>query len=257
MANLHYKSDAIAQFYTQNRVRWEHLYPSEQFVFERVFRDHRAIRSVLDAGCACGGLGRALHERFGLGGYIGVDINPGAIERAQSDAATYPMPVRFECADIAEDLDFLRGQRFDLVVSLSCADWNSDTQRIINRCWERTAEGGYFVLSFRLTNQRTLNDMRVSFQRVAFEGIESRSSDEKAPYVVTNVWEMLAMVNALQPRPGRLLGYGYWGKPSAMATLPYESIVFSVLALHKKSDGTAAMSELLLPLDLYAPRASD
>lgn len=250
--NIHYKTDAIAKFYSHNRVQWDQFYPSEQFMFEKVFKDHGAIETVLDAGCACGGLGRALHQRFGIKHYTGVDINAASVDRARSEESSFPIPVQFECADIAQPAVGLRGRVFDLVVSLSCADWNCDTREIVRKCWDYTADGGYFLFSFRLTNKQSLASIETSYQYVKFhETDELRGDEERAPYVVMNVREMLEMVNGLRPRPARLLGYGYWGSPSRLAVLPYDKIVFSVLAVQKKSD-SAPTSELILPLDLYA-----
>ena len=250
--NIHYKTDAIAKFYSNNRVRWDQFYPSEQYMFEKVFREHGAIKTVLDAGCACGGLGRALHQRFGITHYTGVDINYGSIEWARSEQNNYPISSQFECADIAETPDVLKGMRFDLVVSLGCADWNTDTSQIIKVCWDYAAEGGYFIFSFRLTNQRTLNDIETSYQYVKFNAMEKITGDEeKAPYVVTNVKDMLELIHELRPRPHRLLGYGYWGTPSSMAVIPYKRVVFSVLAIQKRARTSGTIAELLLPLDLY------
>ena len=250
--NIHYKTDTIAKFYSQNRLRWDQFYPSEQFIFEKVFKEHGSIKTVLDAGCACGGLGRALHERFGIGHYMGVDINRSSIEQAQAEQCNYPIPSQFECADIAENTDFLKDKKFDLVTSLGCADWNCDTKQMIKTCWDYTADGGYFIFSFRLTNRQTLNGIEKSYQYIHFDKIdELKGDEERAPYVVTNVGEMLEMIHGFHPRPDQLLGYGYWGTPSAMAVLPYKKVVFSVLAIRKNPENSETMINLSLPLDLF------
>ena len=253
--NIHYKTDAIANFYTQHRVKWNQFYLSEHFIFEKVFAEHRGIRTVLDAGCACGGLGRALHERFGIGHYTGVDINRSSIEQARSEQFDFPVPAQFECADIAERPDVLKHKKYDLVVSLGCADWNTDTNQILKTCWEHTADKGFLVFSFRLTNRKTLNSIEHSYQHVHFDETQQlKGNEERAPYVVTNISDMLRMVHEFHPKPDRLLGYGYWGPPSPMAVLPYEEIVFSVLAVRKGPAGSVTMADLLLPLDLFVER---
>jgi SAM-dependent methyltransferase len=249
--NIHYESDSIAKFYSQNRVRWDQFYPSEQHIFEKIFAEHGAIKKVLDVGCACGGLGRALHEQFEIDQYTGVDINSGSIELARAAQSNYPVPAHFECADIAARPDSLKNKEFDLVVSLSCADWNCDTHKIIKTCWDHTVDGGYFIFSFRLTNQKTLSSIEDGYQYVHFdEATKLTGSEEKAPYVVTNVLETMEMIQAFHPKPDRFLGYGYWGTPSSMAVIPYKTIVFSVLAVRKTQEDCKTMAELLLPLDL-------
>jgi 2-polyprenyl-3-methyl-5-hydroxy-6-metoxy-1,4-benzoquinol methylase len=255
--NIHYKSDSIAEFYSKNRVRWNQFYPSEQHIFEKVFAEHGNIKTVLDVGCACGGLGRALHERFAIGHYCGVDVSRGSIELARMDLPEFPVPCQFECADIAARPERLAGKKYDLVTSLGCADWNCDTDEIIRACWDYTAEGGYFVFSFRLTNQKTLDNMSAGYQYVHFEDASKLTGDEeKAPYVVTNVLEMTEMVDSFVPKPDRLLGYGYWGTPSVMAVIPYKSVVFSVLAVRKNHASSSTIAELLLPLDLLVTAKS-
>ncbi len=249
--NIHYESDSIAKFYSHNRVRWEQFYPSEQHVFKSVFDEHGAIKTVLDVGCACGGLGRALYDQFKIDHYTGIDINRASIQLARATQSNYPIPAHFECADIATYPDSIKNKIFDLVVSLSCADWNCETQKIIKTCWDHTANGGYFIFSFRLTNQRTLSTIEEGYQYVHFdEATQLTGREEKAPYVVTNVFEALEMIEAFHPKPDRFLGYGYWGKPSSMAVIPYERIVFSVLAVRKNQEDCKTIAELLLPLDL-------
>lgn len=249
--NIHYQSPSIANFYKFNRVNWSQFYESEQFVFEKVFIEHSEIKNVLDVGCACGGLGRALNERFGIDSYFGIDINPGAIEVALLEQPNHSIKTEFVCDDIVSDPEKLRGKHFDLVVSLSCADWNTDTKKIIQTCWDRTANGGYFVFSFRLTNRETLDGISKGYQFVQFdEEAECREGEERAPYIVTNISEALDMINSFSPMPDKLIGYGYWGKPSSMAVIPYANIVFAVFAVRKNLGSTGVVADLKLPLDL-------
>ena len=52
MANIEYKTDAIARYFGTNRVRWEQFYESERRVIEALELD--AKTSVLDVGCGLG-----------------------------------------------------------------------------------------------------------------------------------------------------------------------------------------------------------
>ena len=94
MSNIVYHTDQIARFYQQNRVRWGEFYESERVIFERLAERFGPPRTILDAGCAAGGLGLALQERFGtVERYTGIDINPQVIELAQARARTWqPTP---------------------------------------------------------------------------------------------------------------------------------------------------------------------
>lgn len=248
--NIHYKSEAIGNFYSKNRMKWSQFYASEQYIFEKVFAQSDKINTILDVGCACGGLGMALHEKFGIRQYFGIDINTRAIEIAKSKNLIWPMTAKFECADIVDKPSITCNKYFDLVVSLGCADWNTDTIKILNTCWEHTAIGGHFIFSFRLTNGKTLKSIDESYQHVQFDPQDLESEiEEKAPYVVTNVHEVLKLIYQFNPRPNKITAYGYWGKPSAVSVTPYDKIVFSVIAVQKKNDGPP-LAEILLPLDL-------
>ena len=218
------------------------------------FTENNNTKTVLDVGSACGGLGRALHKKFGIEHYTGVDINRSSIDIALEAQSNFPVPSEFLCADIAAYPDGLKNKKYDLVVSLGCADWNCDTSKIIQRCWDHTLDGGYFIFSFRLTNQKTLKNMEDGYQFVHFSGLKNLTgSEERAPYVVTNALDAIEMIENFQPKPDQAFSYGNWGTPSELAVIPYKEIVFAVFgvrkAKQKKQDKIIA--QLSLPLDLF------
>ncbi|MBI4662356.1 MAG: class I SAM-dependent methyltransferase [Verrucomicrobia bacterium] len=250
--NIRYTSPELAEFYSRHRNTWQELYPSERYVFGRLGESRKCLGSVLDVGCAAGGVGRALSERFKIARYVGIDINAGVIRTAVSEQKTFPAPCSFICGDIVDDPAPLQGQQFDLVCSLSCADWNLDPLTIIQRCWSRVVPGGHLILSLRLTNALGVNDMSRSYQFIHFGDGPLRGDEEKANYVVFNVRELLGLLSSLQPGPGHLLAYGYWGKPSRTAVTPYPRLVFAVLALLRSEANNSPVIEATLPLDLLA-----
>ncbi|MBI2889509.1 MAG: methyltransferase domain-containing protein [Nitrospirae bacterium] len=247
--NLSYGTDRIAEYYATHRRRWDDFYPSERWVLERVGGGGGTFGNVLDVGCAAGGLALALAEKYPVSSYVGVDINGPAIEEARRRASEYSMPVSFVCGDVLR-LGNLPRSSFDTVFSLSCADWNLETDRIIHRCWQHVSNEGVLILSMRLTERRGTNDFSKSFQWIRFDGIQGEV--ERANYVVFNVRGALALLSKLRPRPRRLLTYGYWGTPSPTAVTPYERLVFAVFALWKTAAGTAETeTEIHLPLSVW------
>jgi SAM-dependent methyltransferase len=245
--NIHYKSKEIQDYYSINRNKWEDFYPSEKWVFSKIAADSGHLGHVLDVGCACGGLGTALAEQFHLDSYTGVDINKDAINWALQEQRM-PVPSTFLAGDIIT-LD-LPGQ-FDLVVSLSCADWNIETEKIIAVCWERVRTRGYLIISLRLTNGPGVNDIQTCYQYINFSGRET--APEVANYVVFNFSESLKLVQSLQPAPTKIGAYGYWGKPSATAVTPFTQLVFAVFYLQKGNGagGQSIEAQFTLPLDLF------
>jgi SAM-dependent methyltransferase len=246
--NIVYQSDAISAFYRSHRRQWSEFYPSERTVFEALAAQGASFAAVLDVGCAAGGLGEALMERFGsIASYTGVDLNRQVTEAAQG------LPTRiarraFVNADICENTE-LHGKTFDLVTALGVADWNVDATGILAKCWEHVRPDGYLVISLRLTPGAGVCDVSRSFQHIWFEDSPPPADAERAAYNVFNVAEAIRWLKGQAPRPSHIRIYGYWGKPSAMARTPYDRLVFSVIAMRKPRAG-AIVTEPVVDVDL-------
>ena len=255
-ANIHYTSNALTGYYTSHRNKWADYYPSERAVFEEVMLSvgETGRMRLLDVGCAAGGLGRALGERFRIGEYVGIDIHRGAIE-AGKGIGGFRFPASLLAGDICE-LELDPGS-FDLVVSLSCADWNVRTMDIIKTCWHYVRPGGYFILSLRLTPKKNCCDFRNSYQYIHFSDSPPADSDEmeKAPYVVLNTSRAMSMLCSLATKPVSILARGYWGTPSSTAVTLYDRLVFAVLAVAKpKRDldpDVSTIADIRLPADVF------
>lgn len=245
--NIEYKSKELLKFYCCNRQRWEEFYPSEKWVFGKVAGKERTLKDVLDVGCACGGLGTALNERFILNSYTGVDINKDSIDWARKEWRL-PIPVTFIVGDI---VDLGMSANYDVVVSLSCADWNIETSKIIDACWKRVRPGGYFIISLRLTPKKGVNDIEKSYQYINFSGDDKEP--EIANYVIFNFRESLMMMKELNPLPESIGAYGYWGSPSSTAVTPFDRLVFAVFYIKKgleENSNQAIKAEFNLPMDI-------
>ena len=252
--NIHYLSEEIGSFYSTNRVKWNQFYNSEKIIFEKIFSQSDSIKTILDVGCACGGLGQALNERFGILNYAGIDINKSAIEHAKTIHDSFPFKSNFLCGDILESNESIDNNKYDLVTSLSCADWNTETKKILEKCWSLTADNGYFIFSFRLTNQKSLSNISEGFQYVHFGNVSTlKGNEEIAPYVVTNINEVFKILNSFIPKPLKTFAFGYWGSPSELAVIPYDKIVHSVFAIQKSKNQNiiSTLAEIILPIDIF------
>lgn len=241
--NISYTTPAIEAFYRQHRVRWEQFYESERVVLEEL--NLGAASSVLDIGCGCGGLGLALNERFGVGDYTGVEINGQAAVTARGMNPR----ARFLCADILNVSPAeLPEESFDLVVSLSCIDWNVQFAAMLARAYGYVKPGGRLLASLRLTAGGSLLDIRTSYQYINFDG---ERSGEIAPYVVLNAAALLRELLALAP--ARIRAFGYWGAPSASAVTPVTKVGFAVVAVQKPATpGANTRLDLQLPTELLS-----
>jgi SAM-dependent methyltransferase len=245
--NINYRSREISEFYSCNRQTWEQFYPSERRAFKKIAGRSKRVGDLLDVGCACGGLATALMEKFTLTSYAGVDINKGAIEWAIRERKL-GIPATFINGDIVK-LSINRD--YDTVVSLSCADWNIETNSIINTCWSKVKPGGYFVISLRLTPNKGVNDINKSYQFINFSGTDKKP--EIANYVVFNFKDFLHIAKGLNPAPGLIGAYGYWGKPSATAVTPYDRLIFTVFYIkkHLEHKEEEIKLECNLPLEVF------
>lgn len=225
--NIIFKSKQIVDFYSLNRQTWREFYSSERWVFNRIGGLQKELGSILDVGCACGGLGKALAEMFIFKSYTGIDINKDAIKYAKRKIRL-SVPTIFISGDILKEKS---GNSYDTVVSLSCADWNIETEKIINSCWEKVKNGGYFVISLRVTFLKGINNMKISYQHINFTGKENKP--EIANYAVFNYRSALRMMRKLTPRPGLIGAYGYLGQPSSTAVTPLDRVIFTVFYIRK------------------------
>jgi SAM-dependent methyltransferase len=231
--NIAYHSDVIGDFYGTHRRRWKDFYQSERHVLDTLVGRGAKFADVLDVGCAAGGFGDALSERFGsVKTYTGVDINRHAIDVAAKLASGSGGDRKFIVADIC-DCGELVDRTFDLVTLFGVPDWNVDARGIVTKCWERVRPDGHLVVSLRLTPHHTICDIERSFQFVWFEPTPAPSDAERAPYHVFNISEAITWLAGQTPRPEHLYLYGYWGKPSSVARTPYQHLLFSVFALRK------------------------
>jgi SAM-dependent methyltransferase len=245
MANIKYQTNAIAQHFETNRVRWDQFYESERQVVQAL--GLTANHTVLDIGCGCGGLGLALREQFGVTRYTGVDINAPAVEignRLNPGALLHGDILDICTAQLA-------GRQFDVVFSLSCVDWNVEFAAMLRTAWSLVKLGGNFVATFRLTDGDGCSDMAHCFQHINYQG---EREGELAAYVVLNAGKLMA--DLLTFNPASVHFYGYWGAPSGSAVTPYSRLCFVACALSKRNvveDVNTLNVKLDLPEEIRKP----
>ena len=232
--NIRYETPAIANYFQSNRIRWDQFYDSEKHIFEYISPNKDA--TTLDIGCGCGGLGLALNERFKIKNYTGIEINPQAAKEAKKNHPN---------SNIVEG-DFLKpnsisNQKFKLVISLSCIDWNVEFHPMLNKAWSLVEPGGNMIISLRLTKDKGINDISSSFQYINYSG---RKEGDIAPYIVLNhddlIHDLRNFTNAK-----RIYGYGYQGSPSKTAETPYKKILFAVYAINKSLNDFEINNQIL------------
>lgn len=100
-------------------------------------------RRVLDAGCGVGNFFSAAAERIELG--VGIDLSPVNIADAKkrfADAGN----IRFVQADLDEQAQALRDERFDTVVCLDVLEHLQDDEALLKRLTQIVEPGGYVLI---------------------------------------------------------------------------------------------------------------
>ena len=227
MTNVVYKTKRLVSYFSTHRCRWEQFYPSERKVIEHVAP--QASWKVLDMGCACGGLGAALKERFSITAYTGVEINEDCA-RAAIDVCPTGRVIHGDFLQAGEALP----ADFDLAFSLSCADWNVRTDELMRALFRHVKPGGWLVFSFRLSNEPSATGVWSAQQTITY-GVEGEDSQqtELAPYKVYTLGATMALLKSMGPMD-KIYGYGYWGDtPASVTGLPLKRIHYAVFAVWK------------------------
>ena len=219
--NIKYENDEIRNYFKDNRVKWSQLYPSERKIFDYISPNKNT--SILDIGCGCGGLGMILRDKFNISDYTGIEIN--------SKAASQALILNSEANIVNKDfisINFNK-KKFDLVISLSCIDWNIEFEKMLKKAWELVNSGGEMVLSLRLTKEEELLNISDSYQYINYEG---EKKGEIAPYIVLNYNSFISKLMNFESIKS-VYGFGYFGKPSKTAVTKYNEICFAVFAIKK------------------------
>lgn len=242
--NIVYQTDQLAHYFTHHRISWPQFYESEREIISRLNlgKNH----TILDIGCGCAGLGLALKDQFGVEKYTGVEINSLAAETARKLNAG----ARILCGDFLDlSRKELSGEKFDVVFSLSCFDWNIQFSDMLSAAWEHVLPGGALVATLRLVAGEGCDDINQSYQYINFDGA---MEGERAAYVVLNANELMHKLAELNPSD--ISAFGYFGTPSSTAVTAYEKLCFSALSITKRKDGdqTPIRFNLNLPEEIKA-----
>jgi SAM-dependent methyltransferase len=237
MTNIRYNSKKLSSTYFKSRIHWNDFYDSEKFILEKIGIYEED--TILDLGCACGGLGLALREKFGKVNYTGIDINQFSISKSM-ELNPYG---KFYCGDILDKNFEHFYEKFNKVISFSCIDWNIEFDLMLKRSWDFVKPGGYLIASMRITDKETVKNINQSFQKI--------DNDFSAQYSIININEILNQFKIFNP--SEINSYGYWGSTiksyGNLTVSPYDKICFCVFSLKKRIDETEPMKiNLQLPI---------
>ena len=238
--NIKYKTDEIERYFSKNRITWDQFYESEKVIIRELKLSKKD--QILDIGCGCAGLGLTLKSKYNIQHYTGVEINAQAAKAAQ---IFNPSATIFNDDFLTLNNTSLNKKYFDVVFSLSCFDWNIEFDSMLKAAWERVADGGRLVATFRLVNDKSVYDINQSFQFINSDG---KLQGEKAAYVVLNAKELIEKLMTLLP--SEIRAFGYFGAPSVTAITPYKEICFSAFSISKQNNNQSKKTRFNLELPL-------
>lgn len=210
-------------YYEDRRATTAEIYPSEWLFLKDLLAEGI---SVLDIGCATGGLSAVLAEHLDSFQYTGVDVNPGMITRAESKHPSHSFYVVGDA-----DLSSLGGARFDLVVCLGVLHLTKHWRRLMEQAWSRAKK--HLLVDLRESSAPTIEDDAVSYYSV--DALFGSASRTRLPYNVINCSEALSAVSSACRDAERLQHFGYLAAVSSAAVTPVKQILMNTYRIDRAS----------------------
>lgn len=208
-------------FYESHRSKTEDIYPSEWLFLKDILREDV---SVLDIGCAVGGLASVLSEHLERFQYVGVDISTPMIDRAKEKHPEHA----FHAIEEA-DLSVLQDRKFDLVVCLGVLHLSRKWRQLIAAAWGHVE--GCLLLDLRETSGPSVENEKLSYYRV--DQFES-NVELRLPYNVINCAESLATLLEICPGAAGLSHYGYLASPSSGTVTPVQHMLMNTYRIDRR-----------------------
>lgn len=210
------------EFYETRRGTTQDIYPSEWLFLKDLLAEDI---SVLDIGCAVGGLASVLSEHLKRFQYTGVDLSQDMIARAQQKHPRHRFHVVGE-----SDLSVLGDAHYDLVVCLGVLHVNRRWREMIAGAWARTKQ--CFLMDLRETSGRTIEDETVSYFNV--EALLQTGAPARLPYNIINTAEALGTLLELCKGATGFQHYGYLAGASPSAVMPIPQVLMNTYRIDKR-----------------------
>lgn len=210
------------EFYETRRGTTQDIYPSEWLFLKDLLAEGI---SVLDIGCAVGGLASVLSEHLMRFEYTGVDLSKDMIGRAKQQHPRH----RFRVVGEA-DLSVLADARYDLVVCLGVMHLNRRWRELIAAGWARTEQ--CFLFDLHETSGATVEDETVSYFSV--DTLLQTNVPARLPYNIVNTAEALSTLVDLCAGATGIQHYGYLADASPAAVTPTKQVLMNTYRIDKR-----------------------
>jgi SAM-dependent methyltransferase len=215
--------ESILNFFEKKRLTTSEIYPSEWFFLKDKIKDNI---SMLDIGCAKGGMANVLAENLNVFDYIGVDINPQMIAAAK---ARHPRHTFHQIKE--EDYSILKNQQFDLVLCLGILHLHETWRNTIKEAWRHTKN--CLILDLRETHLPSIENKSIAYFKMDFENVDNPTTDFILPYNIINSGESLTIINEICHDASRIAHYGYTQALSGLTVSPIKTVMANVYCIER------------------------
>ncbi|MES2218874.1 MAG: class I SAM-dependent methyltransferase [Pseudomonadota bacterium] len=215
--------ESILNFFDKKRLTTQHIYPSEWFFLKDKIKDDI---SLLDIGCAKGGMANVLAENLANFNYVGVDINEQMIDAAKQ---RYPQHIFYQITE--EDYSVLQGKQYDLVLCLGILHLHESWRNTIKEAWRHTRK--CLILDLRETHLASIEDKKQAYFKMDFDNISNPTSNYILPYNIINTAEALRTIHEVCEDAAHIAHYGYTQALSGLAVSPIKKIMANVYCIER------------------------
>jgi ubiquinone/menaquinone biosynthesis C-methylase UbiE len=213
-----WNSKEIIKFFKSNRSTFNSLYKGEKYLLSKYINKSSTI---LDIGCAQGGMYGILKKKIKNINYTGVDFNRKMIALAKKK---YPQ-VKFHHLSHINYSSFFK-KKFDVVIIFGILHLNSNWKDIIKAAYKVT--GNYILFDLRcVLNLNKLKDLK-NYINLDFK---SKSKKFQIPYIVLEKKLVLKYFKKTF-KNCKIDNYNYIGKASEYSNIK-SKIIFSNYCLKK------------------------
>ena len=209
-------------FYENRRNTTSEVYPSEWFFLKDLLTEGM---SVLDIGCALGGLSSVLSEHLSSFTYTGVDISEEMIRRASVKRPAHQFHLIQE-----GDLSVLGDRTYDLVVSLGVLHLSRRWREMIGASWAHTKKS--LLMDLRETSAPTIEQENISYYKVG--QLLGNQSKATLPYNVINAGDAMATLLDRCEGAMKLQYYGYMAPASEATSTPAKSVFMTTYRIDRR-----------------------
>jgi ubiquinone/menaquinone biosynthesis C-methylase UbiE len=216
--NKAWSSKKIVSYFYNNRSTFNSLYKGEKYLISKYVKKNN---TVLDIGCAQGGLFKILKKKFSNIDYTGLDFNKEMINLAKKKIDKK----NFFLFKGKNYYSFFK-KRFDVVIIFGILHLNTNWKSILINAYKVAKKKVLFDLRFASNQNSNLkNYLSLNF--------DNRSKKFSIPYLLVEKKKTLKFLKD-KFRNSTIDNYSYTGKPSKYSSIQ-SKIVFANFCL-KKND---------------------